>query len=162
MKAFDIKEEIMKLKSNESKVYYYLYEEAGFELGFGKGGKYPGHSHLFFCDILYSPKPISTFNADGTKLNGNLIVIPPKTYLGDVTIDNFFFIKFCPTNELVTIPDKIDSIENEDSIKCFSNKAKIEFSWYKKSISEKSFFILDYKNNELTINLGESNSFLIF
>ena len=49
--------------------------------------------------------------ADGKTISDNLIVIPPKTYLGAVITEDFFFIKFCPTNDTVILPDKIERIE---------------------------------------------------
>ena len=96
MIRFSIAGEIQKLKPHEAKTYHYSYENAGFELGFGRAAKYSGHSHLYFYDLLFSRKPISTCDADGKTILGNLIIIPPMTYLGEVITEALFFIKFCP------------------------------------------------------------------
>lgn len=161
MKSYNLKEEVIKLDPNELKAYYYLYAGYGFELGFGKGGKYPGHSHLYFYDILYSSLPILTNDANGKNISGKLIVTPPKTYMGEVVTDDFFFVKFCPTNDAIILPDKVNHVEKVGLISSFSNQACIELDWFKNHLSEKSFFKLDYKNNILKINFGEKYSFLI-
>jgi len=99
--SYSIQEEIQKLKTTESKAYYYLYADSGFELGFGKSGKYSGHSHKFFYDILFSQNQISTRDADGKAILGNLILVPPRTFLGEVQTSDFFFLKFSFTRILI-------------------------------------------------------------
>lgn len=162
MKRYKITEEIQKLKPKETKAYYYLYADSGFELGFGKGGTYAGHSHLYFCDILFSTKPIETSDGDGKIISDNLIVIPPKTYVGEVVTDDFFFIKFCPTNDRVILPDKIESVERVGLISGYSNEVNIVFPWFKNHLSSESLIKLELNSNNFQINLGNNNSFHIF
>ena len=161
MISFNIKKEIAKFKSIELKEYHFLYENSGFEMGFGMSGVYPGHSHLYFCDILFSPLPISTSDADGKAVFGNLIVIPPKTFLGEVKTDDFFFMKFSTTNEFITLPDKIESIERSGVISSFIEIGHVKLPWYRNHLSEESFIEIDYKNSGLLIKYGQSGTFYI-
>jgi len=161
MKEYNIKEEIQKFKLEQSKAYHYLYADSGFELGFGRGGRYSGHSHLFFYDILFSQSIISSTDANGNIISGNLIVIPQKTFIGEVQTDDFFFLKFCTTNDLVITPDKVDTVSKEGLISSFSNESKVQIAWYKNYLSETSFVKIDYSNNKMKLLIGEANSFLI-
>jgi hypothetical protein len=156
MKQYSIEIEIPKLNSTQSKVYHYLYADSGFELGFGKAGTYSGHSHLFFCDVLFSAKPISTSDADGKTISGNLIVIPPRTYLGEVVTDDFFFIKFCPTNEKIMLPDKREDILTDGKIEAFNGNAAMEIPWYEKNTSRESSVTFSLQNEKLHIKIGET------
>ena len=153
---YSIEIEISKMKANQSKIYHYIYADSGFELGFGKAGTYSAHSHLFFCDVLYSAKPISTSDADGNFFSGNLIVIPPRTYLGEVVTENFFFIKFCPTNANFEPPDKQDEILTDGFIEAFSNNLTIEVPWYEKNIDEILPVTFSLQNEKLHITIGET------
>lgn len=156
MKRYSIDIEISKLKADQSKVYHYLYADSGFELGFGKAGIYSGHSHLFFCDVLFSAKPISTIDANGKSISGHLIVIPPRTYLGKVVTEDFFFIKFCPTSETVLLPDKRDEIMTKGVIEVFSGNAMKEIPWYKKNSSSELAVAFNLQNKKLNIKIGET------
>ena len=161
MIEYNIIEEIKKFEADQTKAYFYLYADTGFELGFGKGGKYPGHSHLFFYDILFSQSIISSADAEGNIISGNLIVIPPKTFIGEVQIENFFFFKFCPSSDLVILPDKIDAVENAGLIKSFSEECKIHLDWYKNYLNVISSIVIDYNGNNVKLRIGETHSFLI-
>lgn len=153
---YSIDIEISKLKADQLKVYHYCYDKSGFELGFGKAGVYSGHSHLFFCDVLFSEKPILTIDSDGKFISGKLLVIPPRTYMGEVVIDDFFFIKFCPTSEIVVLPDKKNEIMKDGIIEAFTENAFIQFPWYKKTSTIKFSVILNFQHEKLNILIGET------
>lgn len=160
MKQYSIDIEISKMKADQSKVYHYIYADSGFELGFGKAGTYSAHSHLFFYDVLFSGKPISSSDADGKFISGKFIIIPPRTYLGEVVTENFFFIKFCPTNEIVVLPDKRNEILKDGIIEVFAGNALIKFPWYKKKSIRKLSVSFNLQNEKLNIIIGETE-FLI-
>lgn len=160
MTSYKIFEEIKKLKDDKSKAYYFLYADSGFELGFGKAGKYSGHSHKYFYDIIFSQDQITVIDTYGKSISNNMIVIPPKTYFREIITSNFFFMKFCPTNEIVLLPDKIESIENEGVICGFSEHTNIDFPWYQKHHLRQTRCKLRLAYNELEIIIG-NNYFLI-
>ena len=153
--SYSIQEEIQKLKTTESKAYYYLYADSGFELGFGKSGKYSGHSHKFFYDILFSQNQISTRDADGKAILGNLILVPPRTFLGEVQTSDFFFLKFSPSNDKIDLPDKVDEVLSERIISCFSQNADVKIPWFKKYLSDKSLVSLTLDKKTLIVKIGE-------
>jgi len=155
MNRYEIDKEVKSLPTNKSKSYYFLYHESGFEFGFGKGGYYKGHSHLYFYDILFSKTPISTKNHQGNKIYDTLIIIPPRTFLDDVIIDDFFFIKFCPNNSKFELPEKVDYIIKDGTILSNSHDFEIKIPWFKSYQSEESFILVTLKNNELKIKFGD-------
>lgn len=111
--------EVVKSFSHEKdKQYSKLYHEDGYEIGFGKGGKYPGHSHLYFYDIMFSPLGIELV-VNGKQAKGNLLIVPPRTYMEDVTLGDFFFLKFSPTNITVPVPEKVDERLQEGELMLF-------------------------------------------
>lgn len=156
MRTYSIQDEVLKFNPDIVKVYYYLYADSGFELGFGKAGKYSGHSHKYFSDILFSKKQISTTDADGKIISGNLIIIPPKTYLGEVIIDDFFFLKISPTNTKIILPDKIENVLSEGKILCYSNSVIIEIPWFKNYLSNELFLTISFNEEFLKIQIGET------
>lgn len=158
MILFDIKTEIDKLEDT-SKDYKYLYKDFGFELGFGKKGQYKGHSHYCFCDIMLS-KNILTKDYFGGKKKGQLLIVPPLTFMDDVTIDDFFFLKFCPTSKKVDLPDKTNAKLNDNKIQSYENCASLKFDWYKTS-SEKSKLEIKLIENELSLNFIGFHQFII-
>ncbi|MFJ1491671.1 hypothetical protein [Capnocytophaga canis] len=112
------------------KSYNVEYAKNGYELGFGRKGCYEGHSHYFFYDVLFSPDGI---DIKDEKLGDNcyMIITPPRTFMNDIRIGNFFFLKFCPTNNIFEVPEKTSRILSEGKIKIFSNAMQFDSIWYK-------------------------------
>ncbi len=158
MMIFNIKTEIDKLK-DDNKVYKYLYKDYGFELGFGKKGQYEGHSHYCFCDLMFS-KNILTKDYFGEKKKGRLLIVPPLTFMDNVFIEDFFFLKFCPTDKKVDLPDKTNSKLNENKIQSYEDFTLIEIDWYKTSF-EKSTLKIKLNKNELSLNFVGFHQFII-
>lgn len=158
MILFDIKTEIDKL-SESNKNYKYLYNDFGFELGFGKKGQYKGHSHYCFCDLMLS-KNILTKDYFGNKKQGQLLIVPPLTFMDNVTIDDFFFLKFCPTNIKVDLPDKTDEKLNDNKIQSYKNFASLKIDWFK-TMSEKSTLEINLNKNELRLSFADFLQFKI-
>jgi len=76
-------------------------------------------------------------------------------------MNDFFFIKFCPTNDIVILPDKINSIEKFGTITCFLDQAQIKLPWFIAHYAEESFLKIDYKDHRLSINYGDDYLFHI-
>jgi len=154
MKILSINNIIQSLDGTD-KVYLTTYNNEGYELGFGKSGFYKGHSHYFFYDILFSPDKLFIENEKKIP-NGFLAVIPPRTFMNDVKIGNFFFIKFCPTNDMFLLPEKTDTILNEGKITIYSNPTQLDFTWFKITdnklkiniIAEQNNLIITFDNNK--------------
>lgn len=89
------------------KEYLQSYEEAGFETGVGDGGRYPGHAHMLYTDVVYSPTGLSTRTVGGKNLIGQMLIIPPRTYVEDIQTNKFWFMKFMRDGAEVRLPDKV-------------------------------------------------------
>lgn len=151
---------ILKDCINSSKIYLTLYANNGYELGFGKGGSYKGHSHLYFYDILFSPDGIYLGNKYKEKKTYYFICIPPRTYMNDIRIGNFFFLKFCPTNEKFLLPEKTNRIMYEGEIKMYTDAVQFDSVWYKNPFNKGHIWIeatLDY----LDINFNNQHKLRI-
>lgn len=155
MKTLSIKEIIQSL-SGTDKVYLTTYNNEGYELGFGEGGFYKGHSHYFFYDILFSPDKLFIKNEKKTP-NNFLAIIPPRTFMNDVEIGNFFFIKFCPTNDSFLLPEKTDDVLlSGKKIDIYSDPIQLDFTWFKTQheklniniVAEPNDLIITFENNE--------------
>jgi len=151
---YQIKDVIDEFHSNETKRYLSLYKDVGFELGFGKAGNYEGHSHHYFTDVLYSPKPILTSDISGKLLESKLIIAPHKAYLGDVSIGNFFFIKFSTTADKVQLPDKTSEILSDKKLIVGKNGGSYTFDWFKGHTSKKELVKIDLGNDYLKMEIG--------
>lgn len=154
MKILSIKDIVQSLDGRD-KIYLTTYDNEGYELGFGKGGFYKGHSHYFFYDILFSPDKLFIKNERNLP-NSFLAVAPPRTFMNDIEIGNFFFIKFCPTNDNFLLPEKTDTVLKEGIIEIYSNPIQLNFTWFKNSynklnisaVAERNNLIITFGNNE--------------
>lgn len=136
MGAFCVKRtsisQVISTLAESDKRYDILYKDSGFELGFGRGGSYEGHSHLYFVDVLFSPAGIQ-WNGGG--LGATLVVVPPRTYLPRVETGDFVFLKFCPDAREVILPDKVSSELSEQHVMTYGDQADLEFPWYRSADS---------------------------
>lgn len=155
MIKYNINRELSKLNSETNKIYIYTYKLHGFEFGFGRKGIYTGHSHIYFYDIIFSKSEILSRDLDMKMIKGNLIVIPPQTYINEVIIDDFFFLKFCPSMDKVMIPDKTNNKLNKGVIQCFDRSVNLDFNWYKNPESSVSNINLSLSDNNLTLCISE-------
>lgn len=143
---FNIQKQLSLLGENQNKSYLTKYKIDGYEIGFGKKGRYLGHSHFHFYDVMFSPEGIKTKSITGKAISNNLIVIQPKTYMDNVTLGDFFFIKFCPSAEKVNLPDKTNLKLNEGKIFSYDSVEKLNFTWYKSPT----------KKNKINLSLVDS------
>ena len=158
MKVLSISKNIKRLKEKD-KVYLTTYHNNGYELGFGKGGFYKGHSHYFFYDILFSPYKLIVSNEQTSK-NNFLLVVPPRTFMNDIEIGDFFFLKFCPTNDTFLLPEKTDEILKEGKILMYSVATQLNFSWFK-TPNNQSKINIDAKHSHLVITFNNHNKIKI-
>ncbi len=152
MKKYSINS-ILSLSKKGVKPYLTSYNNDGYELGFGPSGLYEGHSHMFFTDILFSFDPIFTSDYKGSPVSGNLIIAPNSCYLGDVTISNFFFLKFCTLNTNVQFPEKVDSIISENKLVKGEKNISYNYDIYK-TINHHERIHLVFNENALFIRIG--------
>ena len=146
------KRQIKKLKDKD-KIYLSLYKNKGYELGFGKAGFYKGHSHKYFYDLLYSPEKIILKDRNLSE-NNYLLVVPPKTFMSDIEIGNFFFLKFCPSNDFFSPPEKTQEVLTEGELDLYSSPIKLRFTWYKTS-KNKSSLSIDAQIEQVIISFGD-------
>lgn len=153
MRKFSIYEEVHLTKKTK-KCYLTTYKKDGFEMGFGKKGVYKGHSHEFFTDVIFSFEGIHSSNYCGDKLTSNLIIAPSRSYLGEVTIGDFYFIKFCDLNEEVIFPEKVETILSENDLITGKLGKKYTFPWYKRK-GLRSEIHFSFSNELLLITIGK-------
>lgn len=151
MQTFSINDIIRTIKE-ENKTYLTNYYEKGYEIGFGKGGNYKGHSHLFFYDILFSPQKM--FIKDENNMHDcYLSIIPPRSFMNDIKIGDFFFFKFCPTCDSFCLPEKTDKILHESSVGFFTKEASFYSCWYRNPNLKQSIWI-DATPESLIVNFN--------
>ena len=151
---YSISAVVSQLKEGTDKVYLTTYREHGYELGFGKGGSYPGHSHLYFQDIFISYEKIQSSDAHSVSIRDTLLLIPPQTYLGDVVCGDFFFIKFCPSQETVVFPEKVDDVMTKGTMIHTSSAFEITFPFYKSKSDGKQEVKVQLKDDVLLLTVG--------
>jgi hypothetical protein len=149
MKLLTLSEEIKSIEEYEQKKYLTLYKDVGYELGFGRRGQYKGHSHKFFHDILFSPKGFSFINNEGKYEIGKVMIVPQMTYMNDIDINDFFFVKFCTTDDYFDLPEKSEEKVYCGTIGCYDFEFNIEYPWYKKPNSKLSNLKISYFRKEL-------------
>ncbi len=129
MTSLSISETIRLLTRGERKKYLVTYDEMGFEMGVGRSGAYEGHSHLRFYDIIYSPEGVRCRCSNGRQMEGRLVVVPPRTYLGTTHAADFFFLKFCPDSAKLTLPEKVLEPLTAGSVLTYQDEADLVFPW---------------------------------
>lgn len=140
------------------KTYLSSYTKDGYEIGFGKQGKYKGHSHYFFYDILFSPDFI--FIGNEKLVNSYMAIIPPRTFMDDVEIGDFFFLKFCPSNHTFSVPEKTNDKLDEGKIKLIAENEKFHSTWFKNPLSSGDIWI-NANRNEIEINFNNKDKLKI-
>jgi len=161
MNVISIAEVLSQLEPTRAKVYQRLYESSGYELGFGRRGDYPGHAHLHFCDLMFSPKGISTTTHDGISIQGQLVVVPPRTFFADTRIGDFFFIKFCPDPGVIVVPDKTEVILSENQILAFDNLATLQLDWFPSPLDIRKSLVVTLSPNDLTVQFDAGETLRI-
>jgi|AntRauTorckE5430_2_1112549.scaffolds.fasta_scaffold03123_3 hypothetical protein len=127
-KSYNIIDAVNSFGPWQDKSYVNLLSETCFyELGFGRRGLYKGHSHLFFTDVLFSPTGIKIYGIDQV---WNCVIVPPRTYLPDVEIGDFFFIKFCHDLSEFSPPEKVSYKIFDDEVYLLNNKSSSYLTTY--------------------------------
>ena len=153
---YNIRETLSQLSEGEKKIYLFSYAKNGFEMGFGKEGRYSGHSHLHYFDIMFAANGYHLYESEiNSGAKPQLIVVPPRTFLPEIYISEFFFLKFIPSKGHFTIPDKVDLKLNDGTISTFDSITQLQFPWYKSAESERSEIALSFGSSELTVRLGD-------
>lgn len=160
MSFLSISSEIASLLASENKRYSTAYKDVGFELGFGRGGAYKGHSHLRFIDLMFSPDRILWCGDESREAN-TMVIAPPRTYLPDVETGDFVFLKFCPDGGEVILPDKVNEALYEQQILTFTDEARLTFPWYTHPRAERQNVEVTLHGTELTIEMGRSGSLVV-
>ncbi|MES2669682.1 MAG: hypothetical protein V4673_04585 [Pseudomonadota bacterium] len=160
MPALSIFDQVSSFNDRQDKVYLTSYHENGFEIGFGRQGSYSGHSHLRFVDIIFSPAGIR-YDGAHADIPPALVVVPARTYLPDVTIGLFGFLKFCQDGGPIDFPEKVDYQLNEGKVLAFIDQAKITFPWYRKPGAKPGEVILTLAHDVFTIEFSNGHSFII-
>jgi hypothetical protein len=154
MIRYSIADVVSGLREGTDKIYLRTYREHGYELGFGRGGSYPGHSHLYFLDLILSYGQIGCSDAWGSSISDSLVIVPPQTYLGDVVCGDFFFIKFCPAQHTVIFPEKLDEVMDRGEIIHATDHFNRSFSYYKDGKDERRSLQVHLANNTLVLTVG--------
>jgi hypothetical protein len=161
MSVISISDVLARLTPSKTKVYQRLYDTFGYELGVGRAGSYPGHAHLYFCDLMFSPTGIRTAADDSTPVRGRLVVVPPRTYFGDTTIGDFFFLKFCPYPGPISVPDKIDTHVKEGPILAYHRTADIRVAWFSSSVDPGSAILVTLRSRRLELRFGDLETVVV-
>jgi hypothetical protein len=157
MKILSIKETI---QNNQEKLYLTDYASYGYEMGFGEEGHYQGHSHKYFYDIIFSPNNNILIKNEPSRNNCYLSIIPPRTFMNDIKVGKFFFLKFCPTNDIFNVPEKTNRILNDSKVKLVCKKANFCFPWYPKPYLKHDIWI-HAQPHSLEINFSNKHKLRI-
>lgn len=160
MKKYNIKKVVSQFDDKQSKIYMSTYNELGFEYGFGKGGYYSGHSHYYFCDIMFSKSKIITSSIENKLIEDKLVIVPPRTYMADVEINDFFFLKFSPNSGKIKVPDKTEEKLNLGVIKSTSATYNCTLSWFDMNQRE-SKITMRFDGKELLLTFGNELQMII-
>lgn len=117
-----------------AKNYMVLFNGNDYEMGVGRAGCYEGHSHYCFTDLLFSPNGIRCNNKGIESNFGRLLITPKKTFMPNISIGNFFFLKFSTICQNVILPDKTAEVLTEGSIESYVSNIKLVFPWYLSAI----------------------------
>lgn len=161
MKSLEIRNVLNKLPIQKEKIYLTTYEDDGYELGFGKAGKYKGHSHLHFYDIIYSPKGFMTKDSYQSDLEGNLLIVPPRTWMNDIELNDFFFIKFCNESGLINVPEKVDFFQNESKVSLLMHNESTCLPWFPSGTSNMKNIEFVLSNKSLIIVFNNNSKLII-
>jgi hypothetical protein len=154
---FSISTKLGELPPATAKRYDLLYKESGFEFGFGRGGAYDGHSHLHFVDVLFSPAGVVWA---GLNAPVKLVIAPSRTYLPDVRTGDFAFLKFCPDDREVVLPDKVPQQLHERELVVFGDDGDVSFPWYADPMRPGTIGV-SLRGSALTLDFSNETSFLI-
>lgn len=157
MPFLSISHEILSLPEGMDKRYDTTYEDVGFELGFGRGGAFRGHSHLRFVDLIFAPDGLRCTGSESLHAK-TLVVVPARTFLPDIETGDFMFLKFCPDQGEVSLPDKVYEELHEQNIIACSDHATLTFSWYAHSRAKCEKVEVTLFGSELRIEIGRCRS----
>jgi|GEM_PF-6763367 len=161
MNTLQITKELAQIPIQKNKIYQTTYDEDGYEIGFGRAGNYKGHSHIHFYDIIYTPNGFIIKDLHNSPLSGKLLVVPPRTWLSDITLNDFFFIKFCGESGLISVPDKVDYFQNESNLIILNSYESISLPWYSSPFGEKSYIKFELIENSFIITFDNKNKLQI-
>lgn len=125
-------------------------------MGFGRGGSYKGHSHIYFLDLILSFTKLHCSDIIAKNISNELIIVPPKTYLGTVTCGDFFFIKFCPNPQTVIFPEKINDALTEGTIIHSSKDFEQSYPMYINANCEKQNVFIHLHEGVLRLTIGNN------
>ena len=154
MSILSISAELAALPPSESKRYDTAYRDVGFEFGFGRGGAYPGHSHLRFIDVMFAPAGVRLSSASADAAMPTLVIAPARTYLPDLETGDFTFLKFCPDDGEVNPPEKVYEKLYEQQILSFRDDAHVTFPFYARAFGERESVEVTLQGEHLSLSIG--------
>ena len=154
MTSLSITAELAALSGSQSKGYAGVHAIDGYERGCGRSGTYSGHAHRKFYDVIFAPSGLSGTDLMGGRVVGTLLVVPPRTYFGALTLGDFFFIKFAPEPGAFELPDKVDERLGEGSARVFSDKASLVLPWYPRPSGVPGWIRVRLDGDQLTLSFS--------
>lgn len=161
MPELSIAREIASLPATADKRYDTAYRDAGFEFGFGRAGAYRGHSHLRFIDLIFAPDGVRGLRGAAASGASTLVIAPARSYLPDVELGDFAFLKFCPDDGEVRLPDKVDDELHEQPILAYAGTARLTFPWYAHPRAERQQVEVTLAGTRLTLTIGPGRTLVI-
>lgn len=161
MNLWRISTEVGAIPVGQTKKYVKLHSADGYEMGFGLGGKYESHSHLFFLDLIFSPGGIQWLDPESGSADAQLLVVPPRTQVPSVETDDFFFLKFCPDPVELHLPDKVDQVLSEGALSSYSKAAMLLFPWYARSHEQELSIKIELLSRTLKVSFAGGEAVVI-
>lgn len=157
MTSLSISRCLSKLAPLQKKDYLCTYPDHGYEFGVGREGRYDGHAHRRYVDVVFSPQGLIVTTLDGRLLRGRLFVLPQRTSFEGIETGDFFFTKFVPDAGPFTPPDKTDEPLTQGAIQVWHEATRLSFPWFPTSdFGSRISFALTPR--ELSINFGSERS----
>ena len=160
MNCITLKKDLFRICGSRDKKYLASYDKDGYECGIGYAGHYNGHSHIFYTDIMFSPSKIK-INHKNEDIECDMLVVPPRTYMNDVTIGDFFFIKFCEKQEDVILPDKTTKVLNENDLQFVNYSGMLFYKYYENKQSKGRQLKIELENYKITVYIDGLPEWLI-
>lgn len=155
-KHYSISQWVQAIAPDRDKIYICEYPQEGYEMGVGRAGRYQGHSHRYFVDVIFSPSGYCTFPSKGERgVWGQLLVVPPLAWLDDIQLGVFFFMKFSPIPGPICIPDKVVQRLSADPVCNVAIGDHWRSPWYPTADRE-SFIIFKLENQKMKVYFEEN------
>jgi hypothetical protein len=109
---------------------------------------------------MFAPAGVRWQN-DASGASRTLVIAPPRTHLSDLDTGDFVFLKFCPDDGEVVLPDKVYEELREQEILSFTHEARLTFPWFPSAGAQRQTVEVTLRGTDLTLDLGTGRRLVI-